>query len=60
MTLDEAIEALELKAEQFIFQLDQDTFAAMKLIIEAAKQLRSIRQAHPEFRSFLLQGESTE
>lgn len=37
-----------------------DRREAIKLLIEAGGQLQAIRQAHPEFRTFILPGETEE
>lgn len=60
MTIDKTILAIEFFDHVGDYTIGSDDLTAMKLCIEAFKQLKAIRQAHPEFKSFLLLGETEE
>jgi len=60
MTLDKAIEVLESFFAKNQAQPGKDIWEASKLGIEALKQLKTIRHAHPAFWTFQLPGETPE
>ena len=58
MTIDKAIEILDIRLGQTVFVLTPDRRKALELSREALKGIKSVRQLHPELSPFPLSGET--
>jgi len=58
MTLETAIQILQHKVNQNVFQVDPDAFTALKLAIEVLIGVQTIRRGHPYDFSKPLPGET--
>jgi len=60
MTVEKAIEILDIKIKQNVFQVDPDAFIALKLGKEAMKRETQHRQMAKSEHIWLLPGETTD